>query len=370
MRKKESMTETEKKVFRIISDDPMIPQNEIAYRANISRSSVSVHISNLIKKGYITGRGYVISDYENVVLIGAAMIDLYGKSFDAILDRESNPGEVRIYPGGVSRNISENLARLGTKVSLITAICDDPFGKVIRKSCEDLGIDLSHSYFPENEVSTIYLALVDHDGEMRLALSDTKALDNIPLEHIIRKETVISRGEVIVVDACLPSEVMRYIVEHHSDKRIIVDPVSIGKAHKIVDFIGRFHTLKCNRNEAEFLSGQSITDQESLEKAADSLMEKGIKELFITLGSEGVYYQNQDKRGKIPSYAKRLVNASGAGDAFTAGVAYCSLLNTDIEETARFASALSSLALESMSAVNPDITVHEVNTCIEKHHES
>ncbi len=365
VKSKKLMTNTEKKIYRLISDDPLISQIELAHKANISRSSASVHISNLIKKGYIAGRGYVISEYESVVVIGAAMIDLYGKSRAPLLDQESNPGDVIIHPGGVSRNISENLARLGIKVNLITSICDDPFGDIIRKNCDDLGIDLTHSYFLENEVTTIYLALLDNDGEMKLALSDTTSLDKMPMEHIIRKENAINRGEVIVMDASLPQEIMRYIVNHHRDKKIIIDPVSIGKAHKLVDFIGLFHTVKCNKHEAEFLSGVEITDTESLHLAADTLRKKGVEQVFITLGPDGVFYQNSKKKGTMPTLATQVVNATGAGDAFTAGVAYCTLTNLDIEKTALFASAMSSFSLESIRAVNPGLSLHEINQKIE-----
>lgn len=365
-RKKRLMTDTEKKIFRLLSDDPMISQQELAYRSGLSRSSVSVHISNLTKKGYIAGRGYVISEYESVVVIGAAMIDIFGKSKNTLLAEESNPGNVMIHPGGVSRNISENLARIGIKVNLITSICDDPFGKVIRNSCDELGIDLSHSYFLENDVSTIYMAILDEDGEMNVALSDTSALDKMPLEHIIRKESAINRGEVIVMDASLPEELMRYVVEKHADKRIIIDPVSIGKAHKLVGFIGKFHTVKCNKHEAEFLSGIAINDHASLERAATVLMDKGVKQLFITLGKEGVYYRDHTKSGVLPSMVRNLVNVTGAGDAFTAGVAYCTLSNIDIEQTAKFASVMSSLSLESMRAVNPQLTLHEINSRLDK----
>ncbi|QIK69636.1 winged helix-turn-helix transcriptional regulator [Erysipelothrix sp. HDW6C] len=364
--KKKLMTDTEKRIFRILSDDPLISQAELAHKANVSRSSASVHISNLIKKGYIAGRGYVISEYESVVVIGAAMIDLYGKSTNPLIEGESNPGKVEIHPGGVSRNISENLARLGIKVSLITSLCDDPFGKVIKDSCDDLGIDLTHSYFLEHEVSTIYMALLDNDGEMKLALSDTTALDKMPMDHIIRKESAINRGEVIVMDASLPQEIMRYVVNHHKDKRIIIDPVSIGKAKKLVDFIGKFHTVKCNRNEAEFLSGVKIVDQASLELASQTLRDKGVEQVFITLGSKGVFFQNSVKKGSVPTLATELVNVTGAGDAFTAGVAYCTLSNIDIEQTAMFASAMSSFSLESMRAVSPNLSLHEINQRLEK----
>lgn len=361
MSKNKLMTNMEKKIFRIISEDPLISQNEIAYRANISRSAVSVHISSLFKKGYIAGRGYVISDNESIVAIGAAMIDLYGKSYNPLLEGESNPGEVTIHPGGVSRNISENLSRLGIKIHLITSICDDPFGAMIKKSCEDLNIDISHSYFLENEISTTYLAILDDDGEMNIAMSDTSALDKMPVDHLIKKEAIINRGEAIVIDASLPKALMEYLVEAHPDKKIIIDPVSIGKAHKLIDMVGKFHTIKCNKNEAEFLSNMTINDEDSLKEVSRYFLDKGTSQIFITLGKKGVYYANRQEEGMLPSMAKKLVNVTGAGDAFTAGIAYCTLSNMKIKDMAMFAQTMSSFALESMYAVNPEISLQAVN---------
>lgn len=362
---KKSMTDTEKRLFRIISEDPMISQIELAHRANLSRSAVSVHISNLIKKGYIAGRGYVIGAYESIVVVGSAMLDVYGKSKNPLLDYESNPGQVSIHPGGVSRNISENLARLGLKVHLITSICDDPFGQLIQANCTELGIDISHSYYPVNETSTLYMALLDEAGEMRLALSDTTALDKMPLEHLIRKEAILNQADVIIMDASLPGHLMKHIAQTHRDKHILVDPVSIGKAKKLKDILSLFDTLKCNRNEAEYLSGVTIQDDASLQTAAQFFIDQGLEQIFITLGGEGVFYQNRFESGTLKPQKVDIINATGAGDAFSAGVAYSILSNTDIHETARFASVMSSFALESMTAVNESLTLQAIHERLE-----
>lgn len=302
--------------------------------------------------------------YKSVVIIGAVMIDLYGKSMEPLLDGESNPGNITIHPGGVSRNISENLARLGIKVNLISSICDDPFGKVIKNNCDNLGIDYSNSYFIEDEISTIYMAILDNDGEMNLALSDTTALDKMPLSHIVQKESIFNHSEIIVVDPSLPEDLICYIVEHYKNKKIIVDPVSIGKASKLKKIIGKFHTLKCNRNEAEFLSGIKINNQSSLELASKTLIDKGITQVFITLGANGVFYQNLEEIGRIKSIATKIVNVTGAGDAFTAGVVYCMLLDSNIKNTAEFASAMSAFSLRDMRAVSPELSLDKIKKII------
>lgn len=74
---------------------------------------VAVHISNLQKKGYISGRIYLVNDFDYAVGIGAANVDICGRSKNPIIMADSNPGAMSISLGGVTRNICENLARLG-----------------------------------------------------------------------------------------------------------------------------------------------------------------------------------------------------------------------------------------------------------------
>ena len=107
------MTNREREILEIIKKQPDIEQSEIASRLNIARASVAVHISNLQKKGYISGRIYLVNDFDYAVGIGAANVDICGRSKNPIIMADSNPGAMSISLGGVTRNICENLARLG-----------------------------------------------------------------------------------------------------------------------------------------------------------------------------------------------------------------------------------------------------------------
>ncbi|RKX80638.1 MAG: kinase, partial [Spirochaetes bacterium] len=79
----------------------------------------------------------MINNY--VALIGAANIDIQGFSSNLIIARDSNPGSIEFCAGGVSRNIAENLSRLGVSTELISAIGGDPNGELILSSCRDCG---------------------------------------------------------------------------------------------------------------------------------------------------------------------------------------------------------------------------------------
>lgn len=360
MRKKKPMTDIESEVYHVILSNPMLSQIEIAHQLNMSRTAVSVHISNLTKKGYILGRSYVIGEYEHAVVIGAAMIDLYGKSFDPLIPEDSNPGRISIHPGGVSRNISENLARLGIKTSLITSLAQDPFSEIIRRNCLEVGVNLSHAYENKEDPSTMYVAILDKDGEMKLALSDTTGLDNMPQAHLESKDSVLEHADILVIDASLPRHLVAYLVNKYPEQKIILDPVSIGKVSHLKDLVGKFHTIKCNRMEAAYLAEMEINDKEDVKKAASILLDKGIAQVFITLGQKGVYYASHKESGFAESKAKRIVNVTGAGDAFTAGIVYGMLSNYSMSDIADFASRVSAFSLESMLTVNPELNIEKI----------
>ena len=106
------MTQRERQILRWIEEDPMISQQELADKAGITRSSAAVHISNLMKKGHIAGRGYIVRTAPYAVVAGGVNMDIGGRSCEGLIPRDSNPGQVRMSLGGVGRNIAHNMALL------------------------------------------------------------------------------------------------------------------------------------------------------------------------------------------------------------------------------------------------------------------
>ena len=120
------MTKRERQILDWIIQDPMVTQETLAKRAGIARSSVAVHVSNLMKKGHIVGKGYILPEVGYVAVAGAVNVDIGGRSAGPLVGRDSNPGTVTVSMGGVGRNIAHNLRMLGVKVSLLTALGEDP----------------------------------------------------------------------------------------------------------------------------------------------------------------------------------------------------------------------------------------------------
>lgn len=349
------MTKRERQLLNWIEENPLISQKELADKAGITRSSVAVHISNLMKKGYITGKGYIVQTAPYVTVVGGVNVDIGGQPEAALVARDSNPGAVSSSLGGVGRNIAHNMALLGLDVRLVTAFGDDLNAQKLAASCGELGIDISQSpVIPGGRTST-YLFINDPRGDMALAVSDMEIYRHLTPQALAQRRKLLDGSQVVVVDANIPSESIAWLAENCAAP-IFADPVSTAKAVKLKPVLGRLHTLKPNRLEAELLSGVPITDGESLRRAADALLETGLRRVFISLGAEGVFAADHSGRVQLPCLPGNMVNATGCGDAFMAAIAWAYLQGTDLADAARAGLAASSIAMEGPETINPNLS--------------
>lgn len=349
---------------------PEISQNEIARQLGITRSSAAVHIASLTKKGYLRGRGYLVAKNDYVCGVGAANVDVSGRSKKSLILRDSNPGHMSTACGGVTRNILENLARLGQKTALLTAVGDDVYGNKILADSAEAGIDTAHVLTVAGETSSSYISVLDHGGDMYIALSDMTILRHITPEFLHAKSQLIAGAQAVVCDPSLPPDVMENLLTGPAkDRPVFVDPVSTSYAKTIIDFIGRYHTIAPNEMELEVLAGMKITNDKQLEQACDKLLAKGCESVVVTRGAKGCFYA--DRAGNRVSRALRpvadMVNASGAGDSFTAGMVYGFIRSTPIDKMLDFALAAGIIAVHSERTINPEISVPLVQKTIQKH---
>lgn len=354
------MTRREQEIFDIIRRDPTIEQSAIAAMLNITRSSVAVHISNLQKKGYILGKGYLLKEEEYVIGIGAANVDLHGQSKASVILRDSNPGHLHTSAGGVTRNVCENLARLGVDIKLITALGDDVYANLIKQECAAAGVDYSHSMVVDNHSSSTYISILDEQGDMLVAMSDMTVLQQMTMEYLKQKSGLIKGAKIITCDGGLPESVLEGIVATYSNSSMIfVDPVSCAYAAKVKPYIGQFHTAKPNKMELEVLSGMEIYNHDDLMKAGTILLEQGLKRIFISLGADGCLYMDRNDNiiKKRLKPMKQMVNASGAGDSFMAAVIYSTMQDFDIEKTINYGLAAGVAAISSEKTINPYMNV-------------
>ena len=278
-------------------------------------------------------------------------MDIGGVSAAPLVRADSNPGAVRMSLGGVGRNIAHNMALLGLDVRLLTAFGDDLYAQRIAASCGELGIDISRALQVPGGRTSTYLFIANETGEMELALSDMDIYRHITPAFLASRAQLLQNAQLVIVDTNLPAGAIQWLGSHVTPP-IFADPVSTAKAERLRPVLGKLHTLKPNRLEAELLSGVEIRDEDSLNRAADALLDTGLRRVFISLGGDGVLAADHSGRVRLPCLPGHMVNTTGCGDAFMAALAWAYLEGTDLEGTARAGSAAASIAMESGETIN------------------
>ena len=290
-----------------------------------------------------------------VYVIGGANIDISGKAAADLKLKDSNPGKVSLSFGGVARNIAENLARLGIPVIFISAFSDDLLSVSMLKHLKSLKIDTTNSKVVKNATTATYLALLNQDNDMEVAISDTSILSKLDknyLQPIIKK---IKPKDILVIDTNLEVSAIDYIFKHCKGK-IFVDTISTAKTKKIKPYLNQIYAIKPNILEAETIVNHKILKEKDIIEAAKKISKLGVNKTFISLGKMGAY-GFVDNAGELVRTKKvSIKSATGAGDAFMAGLVVSEIRNYNLNETLRYATGCALIALASELTVSNKIT--------------
>ena len=289
-----------------------------------------------------------------ISVIGGANVDMSATLMDAFIAADSNPGHVEVGYGGVARNIAHNLTLLGARTQLLTIFGGDLFGGLLHDYCKQQGIDVHLSERESSLRSGLYLCLHNHAGEMIAAVADTEAIRLITPEWLAKRSGELNLSDYVVADTNIGEEAIRWLMENVTVP-LFIDGVSTTKAHRVVNALRKaklpyLHTLKLNLKEALV-----VTEKQTYGEAAQELLNLGVAHVYITLGSEGVYCRTAAEEWLFPALPGEIVNTTGAGDAFLAGVVYAHAKGIDFPQTAQYGLMAARATLMPPKAVNPDI---------------
>lgn len=296
-----------------------------------------------------------------ILVMGASIVDIIGLCKKEYTQRDSIPGRIKMSLGGVCRNIAENLGRVNVNTEFISILGNDQYGHSILRNSEEQGYSMKHSSMIDGGYTPTYMAILNEHGEMESAIVDMECLDKFDEEFVDSKKDVIENSEYTVIGADNP-ELMEYMLKKYSDKtKFILDPVSANKAKTVKHLIKYFHTIKPNRLETEMMCGFKIESDEDLRKAGDYFLSLGVKNVFISLDADGIYYRNADEEGKIKTGPVEVKNVTGAGDSLVAGLGYGYMNNLSLKDTVKYAIAMSVITINHEETINPLMSEEYVN---------
>lgn len=367
------LTEREQQIIALLRRDPMAGSAAIARSLGTSRASVNVHLSNLVKKGALRGRGYIINEQPTVVVVGGSNLDVKARSTGPVQPGTSNPGLGSMTPGGVGRNVAENLARLGTRTVLVSAVGRDAAGDTVLAQTASAGVVLDHVVRVDRPTGT-YVALLDHRGELVAAVSDMAATDELGPDHVDGVRDVIASAELLVLDGNLPSAVVEVALDRaaSADVRVIIEPVSAPKAARLAQHLTAdrpVYAVTPNRDELGALTGRRVGTARQVAAAVDSLHACGVRLVWVRLGGRGSLLSEQPPgepvtRTELAALPTQVADVTGGGDAMLAAFCHGLVEGEQPVAAARWGHAAAALTVASPHTVRPDLTARSLQLAL------
>lgn len=300
---------------------------------------------------------------SSICVIGGANIDIVGSSIDPLQNFDSNPGEISIAYGGVGRNIAQICALLGENIKFVTCFSGDSYGQSMKEDCKRLGMDVSMSSTVEDLPSSMYIALLDNNRDMKLGMSDMRILRRMDAKMLQPILETLHEDDIIIIDSNLDMESIEYIAIH-AKARIAADPVSAHKATRLKSVLNHLDIFKPNQFEASELTGIWIKDEETARQNLDWFIEHGVKEVIISMADRGILLGTAEHKAWFTHRPINMENATGGGDSLLGAYVASRLAGKCPLESMRFGISAAVISIEQDAVRRRNLNTEEVNAKI------
>lgn len=295
---------------------------------------------------------------KKVVVVGSINMDLVTRCKRAPKGGETLFGEeFSQVPGGKGANQAVAIGKLGTNVIMLGKIGKDSFGKDMLASMEKNGVNIQH--IEEGEKATgIAKIIVEESGQNRI-LVVAGANSEVDKEYVDRHLAAIKESDIVVTQLEIPIETVEYTLKKAKEfgKITILNP---APARELSDeIIKNSDFIIPNESELALITGMAVETEEEIKKAGKKLLDMGVKNLIITLGSKGSLHLNRDKCEFHSAYKVKAIDTTAAGDSFIGGVVR-ELNGDSISEAIEFGTKVSAIAVTKKGAQTSIPTIEEV----------
>ena len=296
---------------------------------------------------------------KNICVIGSLNMDLVVN-----VDTMPKPGQTIIgsnfkeVPGGKGANQAVAMARLNGNVSMIGKVGEDGFGQTLINSLKNDKVDTTYIQTAKGATG-VALITVDKNAQNSIVVSPGANFE-VKEDDIDNNIEAIKNSDIVVLQLETPLNTIKYALNKAKElnKYTILNPAPAVKLDD--EIIKNVDLLTPNETELEIISGVSIETEEDIQKAAQIMIEKGVKELIVTLGSKGSLYINKEKSMFKKAYKVEAVDTTAAGDSYTGALAVALSQDKNIEDAMDFASKVGALSVLKEGAQSSLPTLEDV----------
>ncbi|OGO77807.1 MAG: ribokinase [Clostridiales bacterium GWB2_37_7] len=252
-------------------------------------------------------------------------------------------------PGGKGANQADAIAKLGAEVRMIGCVGSDVMGNILMEALKNDGVDITQIKKIEG-VSTGIASITVDSAANNCIIVVSGANNMLSIQDIQAAYDAIQTSEVVVAQLEVPLDTVKFALKTAKQlgKLTILNPAPASELDD--DFLANVDILVPNDTELEMISGIQVKNENDVKKAAQVLMNKGVKELIVTLGSKGCIHINESGVKAYPAYKVNAVDTTAAGDSFIGAVAVAINEGKSFEEAIYFATAVGALTVTKEGA--------------------
>ncbi|MBQ1482917.1 MAG: carbohydrate kinase family protein [Erysipelotrichaceae bacterium] len=293
-----------------------------------------------------------------IVVFGAVFVDIKGYPIDQYIPSGRNVGRVIQVHGGVSRNVAEDIANLELRPTYVSVVDDTGIGQDVIDKLKRHKVNTDYIVKTPDGLGT-WLAIFDNNGDVVASISKRPDLSRI--EEVLDEygEKIISESDSVVVEIDMEPDLLKRIFDlaekYHKQIFAVVSNMSIAMERR--DLLSKVSCIVCNEQEAGLLFSdeyEGLPVEEIEEKLIESIGNAAIDKMVVTLGDRGaVYAEKNGEHGFCPPQKVDVIDTTGAGDSFFAGIAVGLTYGKSLRESCSIGTRLASAVIATKESVSP-----------------
>jgi len=286
-----------------------------------------------------------------ITVMGSFIVDLMARAPRLPVHGETVKGShFQIGPGGKGSNQGVAAARAGAEVTIITKIGTDPFAQIALDSFRREGMHENHILRDERFPTGTALIMVDEHTSENQILVTVGACDHISPSEIEAARNCIEGSAVLLtqLETNLSAVEQAVSIAHAKGVTVILNPAPAPPQPLPDTLLAKVDILTPNETEAALLSGVRIETMDDARRAALALKQKGVGRVIITLGGKGALVVDDAEPRVIAPIPVKVVDTTGAGDAFNGGLAVALAEGRDLTQAVAFANATGALSVTKL----------------------
>lgn len=286
---------------------------------------------------------------EKITVFGSFVVDLMARADHLPVAGETVKSSMfKLGPGGKGFNQGVAANKAGANIKLVTKLGRDSFADVALDKLKEENMDTDYIFFSDEEPTGTALIMVDENTSENQIMVTLGACSTFNQNDIDKIEPIIRDSKFLLTQLETNVDAIEKVIKiaYDSNVSVILDPAPIQEIKD--DLLKMIEIITPNEVEAAILTGVKIENMEDAKEAAKILLDRGVENVVITLGAQGVLVYTDDKYEVIENFKVDVLDTSGAGDAFNGGFITALSEGKDIFEAAKFGRALANLSVTKL----------------------